>query len=380
MAKSVLRKVETTVPEYPKSLDKRLEQIKFMMQDNKIQCMVVSSLANIRYLTNFSGSNALLFMFADEIHFVTDDRYEETIKSEIYPLPNIHLHITRMPWHYMVENKLFKKIDTLGFEAEVMPYSDAVDIRNIIRPLKFKPLPMEVQPFMRVKTPEEIEYIKQACNLSMQVYDVMLGKIKVGMSEKEATDLLIYTARSMGSESMPFEPMVLSGHRTALPHGTPSPEKKIKKNDIIMMDFGCKVNGFGSDITRTFCIGKPTKEQKTMYELVKKAQMEAINNVRPGIKGPILDGFARRVIADEGFGGYFQHALGHGFGISAHENPIIYFKNDTIHSVVPEDSVLAIEPGVYFIDKYGIRIEDNILVTRTGPIMFTQSPDTLISI
>lgn len=379
MAKSVLRKVETSVAEYPKSLDRRLEQIRFMMQDNKIQCMVVSSLANIRYLTNYSGSNALLFIFPEEIHLVTDDRYEEAIKTEIYPLPNLAIHISRTPWNYMVENKLLR-IDTLGFEAEVMPYSVAVDIRNIIRPLKFKPLSSEVEPFMRVKTPEEIELIKQACSLSMAIYDTMLGKISVGMTEKEVCDLLIYTSRSMGAETLAFEPIVLSGHRCALPHGTPSVEKKIKKNDIVLIDFGVKVNGFGSDITRTICVGKPTKEQKVMYELVKKAQMEAINNVRPGIKGSVLDNFARNIIADEGYGANFQHALGHGIGISEHENPIIYYKKDDTHSIVPEDCVLAIEPGVYFVDKYGIRIEDDVLVTRNGPVMLTQSSDTLISI
>ena len=378
MAKSVVRKVETTIADYPRSLDKRLEQIQFMMQDNKIHCMVLSSLANIRYMTNYSGSSALLFIFPEEMHLVTDDRYEEQVKTEIYPLPNLSIHISRTPWHYMVENKIFKKIDTLGFEAEVMPYSEAVDIRNIIRPLKFKPLPSEVEPFMRAKTPEEIEYIKQSCNLSVAVYEAMLPKIKAGMSEKELADELVFTARRMGSESDPFVPLVLSGHRCALPHGMPSGEKKIKKNDIIIMDFGCKINGFGSDITRTFCYGKPTKEQKTMYELVKKAQMAAINNIRPGIKGAVLDGFARRIIADEGYGAYFQHGLGHGLGLSPHEKPSISFRLED--SIVPEDCVVAIEPGVYFVDKYGIRIEDNVLVTRTGPIMLTQSPDTLISI
>jgi Xaa-Pro aminopeptidase len=111
---------------------------------------------------------------------------------------------------------------------------------------------------------------------------------------------------------------------------------------------------------------------------VKKAQMAAINNIRPGIKGAVLDGFARRIIADEGYGAYFQHGLGHGLGLSPHEKPSISFRLED--SIVPEDCVVAIEPGVYFVDKYGIRIEDNVLVTRTGPIMLTQSPDTLISI
>lgn len=378
MAKNILRIVETTIPEYPKTLDKRLEQIRFMMADNKIHCMTVNSIANVRYLTNFSGSNALLFILNDAIHLVTDDRYEEQVKTEIYPLPNLTIHITRNPWHYVVENKVFKKgVDSLGFEAEVMPYSVAVDIRNIIRPLKFKPLPSEVEPFMRAKLPHEIEYIRQSCELAEAVFAEIIKKVKVGMSEKELANELVFTARSMGSESDPFVPMVLTGSRSALPHGAPS-DKKIKKNDILLFDFGCKVNGFGSDITRTVCVGKPTKEQKQIYELVKKAQMEAINNIRPGIKGNILDNFARRVIADEGYAQNFQHSLGHGLGISPHEKPFLSFRLED--EIVPEDSIVAIEPGLYFVDKYGIRIEDNVLVTRTGPKMLTQSPDTLISI
>ncbi len=363
----------TDIP-YPKLNDHRFEQIRFMMEDIKVEAMAVTHVANVRYLTNFSGSNGQLIIFPESLHFITDDRYELQLKEELYNLPNLYIHIARDPWQYGVDSKLFKGLQTLGFESDRMGYSEAVEIRNVIRPVKFKPAVCEIEPFTRPKAPEEVEYMKQSCAVAEKVFEQMCGFIKPGMTEKEVANELVYISRKLGSEGDPFDVIVASGFRSAYPHAAPT-DKKIKKNEIVLLDFGCKVHGFCSDITRVVSTGKPTKEQKQIYSIVYEAMQNAIKNARPMMNGKILDEYARSIITKAGFGDYFKHSLGHGIGLAAHESPIITFRKDD--QVVPENSVISIEPGIYFPEKFGIRIEDNVLVTRNGVINLTNAPSEI---
>ena len=376
MAQKVAKTVE---PEssYPKIVDRRFHQLRFNMEENKVEAIVITHLPNIRYLTNYSGSSAYLIVTPDEIHFFTDDRYEEQIKTELYELPNMTTHITRDIWSYLMKNKVLQKMQSLGFEADVMAYSDAVEIRNKIRPIKFKPITNPVERFTQPKSPEELEYIKQACVIAEQTFDKILGFIQPGISEMDIATEIAYQSRKLGSEGDPFDIIVVSGPRGGLVHGQPS-DRKVKKNDIVLMDFGAKVHGFGSDITRTICVGKPTKDQKAVYQLVFEAKQAAIDSVRPGMNAKILDAVARNIIEKAGYGDKFQHSLGHGIGLVAHEKPIITFRMDD--QIIPEDCVIAIEPGVYLPDKFGCRIEDNVFVTRSGGVMLTHASEEMICI
>lgn len=359
---------------YPKMASRRLDQLRFTMDDLKVDGLVISHLPNVRYLTNYSGSNGSLFLLPDAIHFITDDRYEEQIKDELYDLPNLETHISRDVWGLMNEKKLLKGIKVLGFESDFMPYSDAVDIRNKIRPIKFKPAGGEVERFTRPKSIDELENIKKACKMAEDVYEHILETVKPGMTEKELALEIAYHGRKLGSEGDAFDIIATSGTRSALVHGQPS-DNKIKKNEMILVDFGCIVNGFRSDITRCFVIGKATKEMKDMYKLLRNSQLEAIKQVRPGMNGKHLDAVSRDMIKEAGFDDNFQHSLGHGLGIVTHEKPIITFRMED--QIVPEGCVLAIEPGVYLPEKWGMRVEDDILVTRNGGEHLTKAPEKL---
>jgi len=359
---------------YPKLVDRRLSQVYFSLEEQKAESLVVNYLPNVRYMSNFSGSEGMLFISNESIHFVTDDRYEEQIKTELYPLPNFKTHISRDPWRYAADSEILAGIENLAFEADRISYSDAVNIRNQIRPIKFKPAPYIVEPFTVPKAPEEMANIKRACEISEKVYEYLLGIIKPGISERDIELEIAYQTRKMGSEGDPFDIIVTSGNRGALVHGKAT-ERKIKSGDIVIMDFGCKINGFGSDITRTVAVGKATKEQKAVYQMLYKAMTLAIANVRPGMNGKHLDKLARDIIKQEGYGDYFQHSLGHGIGLVAHEKPIITFRKDD--QIVPEECALAIEPGVYLPDKFGMRIEDNCFVTKNGGIHLTNAPEEL---
>lgn len=368
---------KTVKKAYPKIADRRLEQLRFTMEDIKVDALVITFLPNIRYLTNFSGSSATLFLMKDQIHFFTDDRYEEQIKDELYQLPDLHTHVTRDVWGTVNKKKILKNITTLGFEADTLAYSDAVDIRNKIRPVKFKPAPGEIERFTRPKAPEELANIKKACAMAEKVFDIMLGIIKPGITEKEIAMEIAHQGRMLGSEGDAFDIIAVSGPRSALVHGTPS-TKKVKKNEIVLLDFGCIVNGFRSDITRTIAVGRATKEQKSVYQLLLDAKQAAVDTVRPGMNGKHVDAAARDMIKKAGYGDYFQHSLGHGLGLQTHEKPIITFRMDD--QIVPEDTVLAIEPGVYLPGKFGMRVEDDIFVTLNGGKYITNTPKELVVI
>ncbi len=362
---------------YPSIVDMRLNQIRFSLEDLKVDALVVTYLPNIRYLTNFSGTAGTLFITPEEIHFVTDDRYEEQIKDELYNLENLHTHISRDVWDYLAKKRFLKGVITVAFEADRIAYSEAVNIRNLVRPLKFKPAPCIVEPFTMPKAPEELANIEKSCEIALSVYDRILKMVKPGMTEKDIALEIAYRTRKLGSEEDAFPIIVVSGPRCALIHGKPS-DRVIKANDVVLLDFGCKVNGYSSDITRAFVVGKATREQKKIYKILNTAKEEAIANVRPGMNGKNLDAYARDIITKEGYGQYFQHSLGHGIGIETHEKPTITFR---LHDqIVPENSVLAIEPGIYLPGKFGLRIEDNILVTKNGGKHITKAPDELVEI
>lgn len=360
--------------EYPTIIDTRLEQLKFTMEDLKVDAIAVTYVPNIRYLTNFSGSAATLFITADELHFVTDDRYEEQIKDELYPLANMKIHITRDPWALLGEKKAIKKISHIAFEADKMSYSGAVSIRNNLRPIKFKPAPNSVERFTIPKSPEEQAEIQKSCEIAEKVYEDILKLVKPGVSEKDLELEISYQTRKLGSEGDPFDIIVVSGPRSAIVHGTAT-DRKLEIGDIVLFDFGCKVNGFVSDISRTIAVGKATQEQKDIYKMLVKAKEAAIKSVCPGMNGQTLDEVARSIIKEAGYGDNFKHSLGHGIGLVAHEMPTITFRMDD--QIIPENAVIAIEPGVYLPNQFGIRIEDNVLVTRSGGKHFTKAPDKL---
>lgn len=374
MAKKTAPRKVTDEPDYPKIINRRLDQLRFSLEDHKVEAIAVSFLPNIRYLTNFSGSNAIFFILEDELHFITDDSYEEQIKEELYKLPNLHFHITRSPWEYIAKKKVLKGVQSIAFEADKMPYSEAVAIRNVIRPLKFKPAENLVTRFTQPKDPDELNFIKKSIEISRGVYEYMLGFIKPGMSEKDISNELCYQCRKNGSEGEPSEIIVVSGERSSLVNGNPT-DRKIKKNDLIIMDFGSKVNGFGPDISRTVSIGKIGKEQKLMYDLIRKAQQIVLKEVRPGMNGKYLDSVVRNFFKKEGYENSFKHTVGHGVGLRAIENPIISYELGD--QIIPEDCVISIEPGLYMQGKFGIRMDELILITVSGGSVLSAPPDEI---
>lgn len=364
---------------YPQIIDKRFKQIRFNMEDNKVEAAWITYLPNIRYLTNFSGSSAILLILPNKICFFTDDRYTEQIKLELFDIPGMETYITRDPLNFCLQNNLLNGVLKIGIEAEYITYNDGMNLRSVFmsgRKIKIVPIVSLVEKFTQPKSKEELGYIQASCKIAEATFEKLINDvIKPGISEIDIAIELEYISRKLGSTGTAFETIVVTGSRGAIVHGQPS-KAKIKKNDILLIDFGCKVNGFCSDITRTICVGNPTKEQKSIYSLLYNAMSNAINEARPGMKGAYLDNIARHMIEEAGYGEYFQHSLGHGLGLVCHEKPSISFRFKD--QVVPEDVVLAIEPGIYLPGRFGMRVEDDILVTQSKAIKLTNAPEELL--
>lgn len=359
---------------YPEMIDRRLEQIRFTITDLKLDGLLITHLPNIRYLTNFSGSYAHLFILKDQIHFVTDDRYEMQVKGELYKVPGMKVHSTREVWKYIKETEMLGKAKTIGFEADRMPYAEAVEVRNFLRPIKFKPTSGEIEPFLTAKDPMEVEYIEKASKIAQRVFEYMKNEIKVGMSESEITNKIAYKSRELGSESVPFHIICTVGTNTALPHIRPT-NKKVKDGDLVMMEHGATINGFAATICRTIGIGKVDPELQKVYNMLLESQNATFENLRPGINASILESYARKIIIEGGYGDYYKTNLAHGVGISYNENPIINARNND--HLVPENCVLSVEPAVYVPNKFGIRIKDSALVTKSGAKPITMPPEKL---
>ena len=208
--------------------------------------------------------------------------------------------------------------------------------------------------------PDEIKKIKEAQRLADEAFAYIVDYVKPGVTEKEIAVKLEQKLLELGSEGRAFDFIVVSGERTAIPHGKPT-EREIKDGDFVTIDFGAKVDGYSSDMTRTLAIGKIDDEKREVYNIVLNAQKKAIDNIKPGITGGKIDEIAREHITEYGYGKFFTHSLGHGVGLDIHELPRLFKGSNDVLQV---GSIVTVEPGIYMPGKFGIRIEDMILITE----------------
>ncbi len=353
----------------------RLQQLRAKIRANELDAFVITSLAHIRYLTGFSGSNAVVIIMPRSVYFFTDGRYTEQIKTELKPLPRLKTFIERDVWGYVVRHNLLKDATRVGFEAEHVSFATAEHIKKALKPVKLLPCRGWLEEIVTPKTDEEAATIKKAADITAKVYEYILSFVRPGMRESDVAAEISYQGRKLGAEGDAFDVIVASGVRGALPHGHAS-DKKLKKGELITLDFGFTVEGFNSDMTRTFALGRPKPEHKKIYNIVLEAENAAIEAVHAGINAKALDAVARDIIEKAGYGEYFTHSLGHGLGINVHEQPGISFRADKV--AIPEHCVITIEPGIYVSGVCGVRIEDDVRVTANGCTVLTSSPKELL--
>ncbi|GGI39974.1 M24 family metallopeptidase [Mammaliicoccus stepanovicii] len=348
----------------------KINNLRKVMKQKDLAAVVVLSSFNRRYLSGFTGTSGSLLITHEQAQLITDFRYiqQATTQSKDFEIVNQN--------GPMIEklNELIKsgQYNKVGVEANLITYNEyqALNTENV----ELSSFEGVIESLRMVKNDYEIEQIQIAADIVDDTYEHILDWIKPGMTENEVNNEMEMYMRKQGATCSSFDTIVASGHRGALPHGVAS-DKVIEKGDMITLDFGALYNGYVSDITRTFAIGEPKEEMKKIYNIVLKSQKAALERVKMGMTGKEADSIAREIIKEHGYGEQFGHSLGHGIGLEVHEGPALSQKSDII---LEENMCITLEPGIYVDGLGGVRIEDDVLVTKNGLQRFTKSSKDLI--
>lgn len=350
---------------------KRIEKLRALMKKAIIDAYLVTSPANLRYLTNFTGTAGMALITLDQAFFITDFRYIEQASEQIQGMTIIqHQGDIVSELLKLMESE---SVNVLGLEDAVMTYADYSIFEEVID-AELAPASGLIEKLREQKDDGEIAIIEKACAIADEGFDHVLKMIRPGMTEIEVANQLDFYMRSLGASGISFETIVASGARSALPHGVAS-EKMIEQGDLITLDFGCVYQGYVSDITRTFAIGDPGQQLKDIYQIVLEAQKKVLEVAQAGVTGSELDAVARDFISEAGYGEAFGHSTGHGIGMEIHEGPNISRSND---EPLMEGNVITDEPGIYLAGLGGVRIEDDLVILAEGNRILTQSPKELI--
>lgn len=339
-------------------------------------CALITSDVNRRYFTGMKSSAGIVLAFPDKLYLLIDFRYIEkaraTVKNaEVIESSNIGKQIT----------ELLKKHNahTMSIESETMTVKSLNVYKHFIKEADIDDsdnLSNAISRLRSVKDDYEISCIRKAQEIAEKSLDQLMPFICVGKTEREVALELNRLMFENGAEDLSFETIVLSGSNTSMPHGVPS-DKKICNGEFVLMDFGAVWNGYHSDMTRTICVGEPDDEMKKVYNIVLDAQNKALQYAKAGISGKELDKMARDVICQAGYGECFGHSLGHGVGMEIHEKPNASSGSDTI---LEKNTVVTIEPGIYITGKFGVRIEDFVILTENGCDNLTKYAKNIISL
>lgn len=339
-----------------------------------LDAMLITGKANRFYATGFDATDGMAIVTKDDAYFFTDPRYIEVAEKEIKGAKVLCVSDGHGKSYSDMINKIAKQcgIETLGFEEDQMSYAGYMSYSQKIKP-RLVPNAQAVLEQRAVKTPEEIEVMVKAQRIAEKAFNEVLGMISTDMTEKELALELLYAMMKNGAEDKSFDTIVVSGEKSSMPHGVPGDEK-IKKG-FLTIDFGAKYKGYCSDTTRTLCIGKPTEEMKKVYYTVLSAQKAGIEAAKAGVSGYDIDKAARDIIDGAGYEGLFGHAFGHGLGVEIHELPRA---SRSYMEKIPEGAVISAEPGVYIPGKFGVRIEDVLVITKDGSENITKLDKELV--
>ena len=354
-------------------IKKRMGKIIENLHQFDVDSIYLTNNENIRYATGFSGSAGNAILSAEVSYFLTDFRYQEQIKSEVKEYEHI---VDKDMLKCLKSMDLLEKEGSIGFEADHLSVTQLAALESNFPNVEWIKTNLVVERAAAIKDEMEIENISAACKIIDEVFLYIIEVIKPGMTENEISAEITYQSKLKGSEKDPFEPIIASGWRSALPHGI-STSKSIENGDLLVLDFGATVNGYVGDMTRSVVIGEPNDKQREIYAAVLGAQEAAIDASIDGITGAELDAVARAHISNLQFGEYFGHALGHGLGLNVHSWPRVSEAN---REQLLAGMIITIEPGIYIPDFGGVRIEDNILLTDEKSINLTGSSKEFISI
>lgn len=349
----------------------KLAKLRQALIDEKIDALLITNDYNRRYMTGFTGTSGVAIVSKDDAVFITDFRYTEQAAEQVKDFRIVQHE--GLIVEEVAKQAALMGVQTLGFEKDALTYGTYMLYKNAVK-AEFAPTAGLIEKIRLIKTEQEINIIKAACEIADQAFTHILGFIEPGKTELEVSNELEFFMRKQGATSSSFDIIVASGVRSALPHGVAT-HKVIEKGDFVTLDFGALYNGYISDITRTIAVGQPSDKLVEMYNVVLESQLLALEKVGPGMTGIEADAVARDYLKSKGYGEAFGHSTGHGIGLEVHEGPGLSFRSET---VLEPGMAVTIEPGVYLPGIGGVRIEDDILITATGNEKLTHSTKDLI--
>lgn len=353
----------------------RFERL-FEKLPSDVDGVLITSDINRRYFTGMKSSDGTVLAFRDKAYLLIDFRYIEKARATV-----TSAEVIEQKKLYSQLSQLLHEHDakSVAIESQTMTVSRLNYLRNAIKDVEFIAsdlLSNAINNLRAVKDEEELSCIIKAQRIAEAAFEELLPFIKVGVTEREIALELNRLMFQHGAEDLSFETIALAGANTSMPHGVPS-DKQVQDGEFVLMDFGAVYNGYHSDMTRTICVGEPSEEMKKVYSIVLDAQETAIHAAKAGITGQALDLAARSIIEDAGYGDCFGHSLGHGVGLEIHEKP-----NASPAYKLPlnKGAVVTIEPGIYIAGKFGVRIEDFVILTENGCENLTKCAKNLVSL
>lgn len=350
-----------------------IKKIQEKLIEKNLDAVLVTDEKNQRYATGFPFTDGAVIVARSAAWLITDSRYIEAATNTAACCYNVQMFDREHSRLSLIQAALKEAgVERLGAEEEKLSHAGYLGYE--------KALGMELLPAQAIfselrasKSEEEIGYLREAQAISEKALAEVLRIIKPGMTERQVAAELVYHMLLNGSEGNSFDPIVITGKKTSMPHGVPGDEV-IHEGDFVTMDFGCLKHGYCSDMTRTIAIGYATDEMKNIYNIVLEAQLAGIAAARAGIPGYEIDAAARNVITKAGYGQYFGHGFGHSLGLDIHELP---GANLSGKAIMPVGCAVSAEPGIYIPGKFGVRIEDVMILHENGAEVITKAPKQL---
>ena len=348
----------------------RRDRVRRAVGKTGADALLVTNFTNVTYLTGFTGDDSYLLVCPDGDLLLSDPRYTTQLGEEC---PGLDLEIRR-PGVSMLERlvKVLRrtKIRRLAIEGDSMTVSLRDQIADALPRLAIVGTSGLVERFRSIKDKDEIARIRRAIRYAQKAFEVLRATLRPEMTEKEVANGLDHQLRLFGAKGSAFPTIVAVGARAALPHATLT-DRQIGSDEFVLIDWGADEGLYKCDLTRVLVTGRISPKLEEVYRVVLNAQRKAIAAIRPGAASPTVDLAARQVIAKAGYGRYFGHGLGHGFGLQIHEAPRLAANSPV---VLKPGMVVTVEPGIYLPGRGGVRIEDDVLVTRTGHEVLTSVP------
>ncbi len=354
---------------------KRINELRKKLRESNLDGMIVNHGDYVRYLTGYTGSAGLLVIGPTQADFFTDFRYVDQSKEQV---KGARVNIAKGDLIDSLKDftKLAQKNHRYGIDTGHLTLAQHNKLQEVWGHVLLPKADEFLAELGWVKDSEEIGLIKKAVAISDTAFERILNLVAPGVRESELAAELEYQMMMLGSEKPAFETIVASGYRSAMPHGVAS-TKKLAKGDFVTFDFGATVGGYVSDITRTVVVGKASQRQKKIYKIVLKAQMAGVKKVKAGVKGKAVDEACRNIITKAGYGKEFGHGTGHGIGYYVHVGPRL---SPLSPDVLKPGNVVTVEPGIYISGWGGVRIEDDVWVTKNGGKVLNKAPKELLEL